>query len=164
MCIEPRNQAFSLLHVRMLRLSLVVFKGELYAIGGVEHMEPVSTVEKYSPLTNSWRYVASLNSPRRSCTALVAGSGIFVLGGFSGSVFLKSVEFYNAELDEWQYQQPMIHSRSELTGVFFDQRIYAIGGQNSHTCQPSRIPRDCPAKLTSVPRSRNKAVLSRIFF
>ena len=34
----------------------------------------------------------------------------------------------------------------------------------THTCQPSRIPRDCPAKLTSVPRSRNKAVLSRIFF
>ena len=119
------------MQLRRNRLSLVLFKGELYAIGGVEHMEPMSTVEKYSPLTNSWRYVASLNSPRRSCTALVTGSGIFVMGGFSGSVFLKSVEFYNAELDEWQYQQPMIHSRSELTGVFFDQRIYAIGGQNT---------------------------------
>lgn len=119
------------MQVRRNRLSLAVFKGELYAIGGVEHMEPLSTVEKYSPLTNSWRYVASLNTPRRSCTTLVTGSGIFVLGGFSGNVFLKSVEFYDSELDEWQYQQPMMQSRSELTGVFFDQRIYAIGGQNT---------------------------------
>ena len=119
------------MHLRRNRLALVVFRGELYAIGGVEHMEPVATVEKYSPLTNSWRYVASLNTPRRSCTALATSSGIYVMGGFSGSVFLKSVELYDAALDEWQYQHPMLHSRSELASVFFDQRIYAIGGQNT---------------------------------
>ena len=119
------------MQLRRNRLSLVVFKGELYAIGGVEHMEPVSTVEKYSPLTNSWRYVASLNTARRSCTALATATGIYVLGGFSGNVFLKSVEYYDAALDEWQYQHPMLHSRSDLTGVFFDRRIYAIGGQNT---------------------------------
>ena len=119
------------MQLRRNRLALAVFKGELYAIGGVELMEPISTVEKYSPLTNSWRYVASLNTPRRSCTALATNTGIFVLGGFSGSVYLKSVEFYDAALDEWQYQHPMLHSRSELGSVYFDQRIYAIGGQNT---------------------------------
>ena len=119
------------MQLRRNRLALAVFKGELYAIGGVELMEPVSTVEKYSPLTNTWRNVASLNTPRRSCTALATNAGIFVLGGFSGSVYLKSVEFYDAALDEWQYQHPMLYSRSELGSVYFDQRIYAIGGQNT---------------------------------
>lgn len=119
------------MQLRRNRLTLAMFKGELYAIGGVEMMVPVATVEKYSPLTNSWRYVASLNTPRRSCSALATKSGIFVVGGFSGSVYLKSIEFYDAVLDEWQYQHPMQYSRSELGTVFFDQRIYAIGGQNT---------------------------------
>lgn len=119
------------MQLRRNRLALAMFRGELYAIGGVDLMEPVSTVEKYSPLTNSWRYVASMNTPRRSCSAVATKAGIFVLGGFSGGVYLKSVEFYDASLDEWQYQQPMQYSRSELATVFFDQRIYAIGGQNT---------------------------------
>lgn len=119
------------MQVRRNRLAMAVYNSELYAIGGVDLMEPIPTVEKYSPLTNSWRCVASLNIARRSCTAVATNMGIFVMGGFSGSVFLKSVEFYDAKLDEWQYQQPMLHSRSDLTSVYFDQRIYAIGGQNS---------------------------------
>ena len=119
------------MQLRRNRLAMAVFNGELFAIGGVDLMEPVSTVEKYSPLTNSWRYVSPLNTARRSCTAVATHMGVFVMGGFSGSVFLKSVEFYDAKLDEWQYQQPMLHSRSDLTSVYFDRRIYAIGGQNS---------------------------------
>ena len=119
------------MQLRRNRLALALFHGELYAIGGVDLMEPVASVEKYSPLTNSWRNVASLNTPRRSCATITTKAGIFVLGGYSGSVFLKSVEFYDATLDEWQYQHPMQHSRSELASVFFDQRIYAIGGLNT---------------------------------
>ena len=117
---------------RRNRLALALYRGELYAIGGVDITEPLATVEKYSPYTNSWRNVASLNSARRSCTAIVTKAGIFVLGGYSGSVFLKSVELYDATLDEWQYQQPMQSSRSELASVFLDQRIYAVGGLNTH--------------------------------
>lgn len=120
------------MQARRNRLALALYRGELYAIGGMDITEPLATVEKYSPHMNSWRNVASLNAARRSCAAIVTKAGIFVLGGFSGSVFLKSVEFYDASLDEWQYQQPMQSSRSELASVFLDQRIYAVGGINTH--------------------------------
>ena len=113
------------------RLAIALFQGELYAIGGADFADSLSSVEKYSPTTNCWGNVAALNTPRRSCAAVVTPRGIFVLGGYSGSVYLKSVELYDSELDEWSYQLPMTESRSELCAVFFDQRIYAIGGYNS---------------------------------
>ena len=115
------------------RLTIAIFKGELYAIGGADLTESLDSVEKYSPVTNSWSLVSSLNTPRRSCAAIVTRSGIFVLGGFSGTVFLHSVELYDPDLDEWTYQLPMLEARSDLCAVFFDQRIYAIGGTNSKT-------------------------------
>ena len=113
------------------RLAIVMFRGELYAIGGADLTESLSSVEKYSPVTNSWTMVGSLNTARRSCAAIVTRFGIYVLGGFSGSVFLHSVELYDPDLNEWTYQPPMLEARSDLCAVFFDQRIYAIGGTNS---------------------------------
>ena len=41
--------------------------------------------------------------------------------------------------------------------------FYKYNTNLQHTVQPSRIPQDCPAKLTSVPRSCNQALMSRIF-
>lgn len=122
------------------RLALALFKGELYAIGGSDVKEPLSTVEKYSPITNTWELIAPLNRARRSCAAIVTRFGIYVLGGFS-DVFLHSVELYNAELDEWSYQIPMMEARSDLCAVFYDQRIYAIGGSNSSSTQLRSVER-----------------------
>ena len=116
---------------RRSRLALVLFKGELYAIGGADVTEPHSSVEKYTPLTNSWSKVASLNSARRSCSAVVTPLGICVLGGYNGSAYLRSVEVYDAQVDEWTYQPAMCEARSDLCTVYLDQRIYAIGGVNS---------------------------------
>ena len=33
---------------------------------------------------------------------------------------------------------------------------------HAHTCQPSHIPRDCPVKISGVPLSRSRALLSRV--
>ncbi len=116
---------------RRSRLALVLFKGELYAIGGTDITEPHGTVEKFSPLSNMWVKVASLNTARRSCSAVVTPLGILVLGGYSGSVYLHSVELYDPQIDEWTYQPAMLEARSDLCTVYFDQRLYAIGGVNS---------------------------------
>lgn len=116
---------------RRSRLALVLFKGELYAIGGTDITEPHSTVEKFSPLSNTWTKVASLTTARRSCSAVVTPMGIMVLGGYSGSVYLHSVELYDPKIDEWIYQPAMLEARSDLCSVYFDQRVYAIGGVNS---------------------------------
>ena len=116
---------------RRSRLALVLYKGELYAIGGTDISEPHSSVEKFSPTTNSWSKVASMNSARRGCSAVVTALGILVLGGYSGSVYLHSVELYDAAVDEWTYQPAMTEARSDLCTVYFDHRIYAIGGVNS---------------------------------
>ena len=40
-------------------------------------------------------------------------------------------------------------------------RQQAAWGQ-CHTCQPSHIPRDCPAKISGVPLSRSRVLLSRV--
>ena len=50
-------------------LTAGVVNGKIYAIGGIDQLERVSTVEEYDPVTNTWTSKASMPTARVSLTA-----------------------------------------------------------------------------------------------
>ena len=52
----------------------------------------IASVEQYSIRNNEWRFVASMNEPRRAFAALKTESGIFVIGGANETRVLNSIE------------------------------------------------------------------------
>ena len=67
----------------------------IYAIGGFDGENYLSSVEKYEESTNEWVYVSSMNYPRCTLSAVISNDlrNIFVLGGFDNGP-LKTVERY----------------------------------------------------------------------
>lgn len=45
--------------------------GYVYAVGGCDSWNCLSSVEKYDPATNTWSVVSSLNTARRGCGVAV---------------------------------------------------------------------------------------------
>jgi N-acetylneuraminic acid mutarotase len=98
------------------RLRLVTAGEHLYAIGGFSpptmpdsFVPPVSTVERYSPRSNTWQTVASMNRARSlpGVVALRRGSKQFIVVVAGGSLvggnpmFLRSTEIYDLQTDRW---------------------------------------------------------------
>ena len=72
------------------RFALGSLNGCLLAVGGEKRLDPISTVQCYSPITNTWERVGDLPDRRRYCSAaLLPTTGeLLVMGGGSG-VFYK---------------------------------------------------------------------------
>ena len=75
------------------RFALGSLNGCLLAVGGGEWRNPISTVQCYSPITNTWKRVGDLPEQRYSCsTALLPTTGeLLVMGGGSGLFYHKEV-------------------------------------------------------------------------
>ena len=80
-----------------LHLATVDLKQEIYAIGGMYNGVVSGKVEKFNPLNNNWKTVASLNFERYRPGACVLGGQIIVVGGGSSAV-----EVYDDKEDLWK--------------------------------------------------------------
>lgn len=63
------------LNVSRRALSAVTLPDGIYAIGGFDGENYLSSVEKYDDSTNEWVFVSSMNYPR--CTLSAVSSGDF---------------------------------------------------------------------------------------
>jgi N-acetylneuraminic acid mutarotase len=108
--------------------------GCIYAIGGADGYQPgpVSTVEAYDPMTDTWAAVAPLRSARSLLGAATGPDGrIYAVGGepdFNAHT-VRTVEVYDPDTDRWATVAPMPTSRSApVVATGSDGRIYVIGG------------------------------------
>src|SRR5207247_7716497 len=61
--------------------------GRIYAMGGINGVTTVATVDAYDPCADTWTPVASMPTPRRFLDAVRGRGGIiYALGGTVGSV------------------------------------------------------------------------------
>lgn len=87
------------------RLALVrtddVFGNDLFAIGGEDPYEAVSTVERYDIEQNAWATVDPLQTPRSGAVAAYIDGAIYVVGGRDevGNA-LRTMEVYRFSVDD----------------------------------------------------------------
>jgi hypothetical protein len=61
-----------------------VVVGDIYVTGEDDEDEVLlSSMEKYSPLSNTWSIVPSLPKPRSEHAAVAVGTAMYVLGGYA---------------------------------------------------------------------------------
>lgn len=79
-------------------LAAVSMPDGIYAIGGYNGKDYISSVEKYDIETDTWSVVCHLNSPKCTMTAVASpdAQSFFVIGGFNGTQ-LNEVEVYNTQ-------------------------------------------------------------------
>lgn len=103
----------------------------IYAIGGFNGMERVSSGEKYDPMTNTWTAIASMPTQRSSLSLTYLDGYIYALGGRNTS-HLRVVEQYCISTNEWYCCPPMVEARCYPGTATHRKQIFAIGGfQNS---------------------------------
>jgi len=155
----------------------------LYAIGGFSpptmpdsFVPPVSTVERYSPRSNTWQTVASMNRARSlpGVVALRRGSKQFIVVVAGGSLvggnpmFLRSTEIYDLQTDRWGLiRAELPRGRVSLVSAKeADGTVLAMGGAagNIQTTrsQPARSrPYGSPTWTSRTDRAGRRPVQGR---
>lgn len=115
--------------------------GRIYVIGGCcdpANNHAFSTVEAYTPSTNTWSTVAPLPSPRMILGAVTARNGrIYTIGGrlddtgTTNCCAVTNVEAYRPETNRWESVAPLPLPVEEVAvALGADGRIYAFGGNS----------------------------------
>lgn len=90
------------------RLGLSGLNGKLYAAGGYDSAQFLSSVERYDPIKNEWEYVASMNVKRSRMALVTCNTKLYAIGGYDGTMNLSSVEMYDPDKNQWTLVSPMI--------------------------------------------------------
>jgi N-acetylneuraminic acid mutarotase len=117
----------------MVYVLVGVVNGELFVIGGLDSdNNPLSSVEKYSPSSNTWSAVALLPVARSHHTATAVRSAIYVLAGYCGG-FIANVLKYDGIEDTWSVVAPIPVpvSRLNVSACAVGSHICVFGGYAS---------------------------------
>lgn len=110
----------------------------IFALGGFDGSNILSSVEAYDPRMKNWMEVSPLNIPRSSATCSVLGESLFILGGTTGDR-LRSVERFDLRANKWETcQRDMIEVRSAACSASYLNILFVMGGtDNSHQVHSS---------------------------
>jgi N-acetylneuraminic acid mutarotase len=141
--------------------------GRIYAIGGDTASPgtspgsgPLTTVEAYTPGTNSWATVAPMPTARLQLAAATGPDGrIYAIGGVNGgngSPSLNTVEVYTPSTNSWATVASMPTARAGLAAATGpDGRIYAVGDTGSGNTAEAYTPgTNSWATVASMPTAR----------
>lgn len=99
----------------------------LYAIGGFDGKDRLSSVECYHPENDEWTMVSPMKCSRSGAGVASLGQYIYVIGGYDGKSQLNSVERYDTEHDVWENMSSVTIARSALSVTILDGKLYAMG-------------------------------------
>jgi hypothetical protein len=94
-------------------------------------MPPISKVEVYDPITDTWAEQTELPPRRMWLSTSVIDGIIYVIGGtdpLGGWPHLRTVEAYDPATDTWTPKADMPTGRSLLSTCVMEGMIYAVGG------------------------------------
>jgi N-acetylneuraminic acid mutarotase len=143
-------------------LSVTVYDGKLYAIGGYEGKANSAAVEVYDPVRNSWTGRAPLPTPRDHLATSAAAGKIYAVGGrLKGDYHrnLSTTEVYEPASDTWSRAADLPTARSGITAAEAGGRIYVFGGEGpdgtfnaNEAYDPAR---DAWQTMTPMPSARH---------
>ncbi|XP_049302781.1 kelch-like protein 17 isoform X3 [Bactrocera dorsalis] len=89
---------------------VVELDGKIYAIGGLEGIKVLSSVERYTP-SSGWESLSSLNVGRFDASAAILNGKLYLLGGRNINGALKLIECYNPDSNTWTSCADMMECR-----------------------------------------------------
>jgi hypothetical protein len=118
-----------------------VVAGELYVTGGHgnDGGHSFSTVEKYSPSSDTWSTVAPLHAAYAGHAAVAVGLAMYVLGGISEGNFSASVLKFDSMQGTWSEVAPMPEARYALAACVSGSDIYVFGGYDTNAQQQGSV-------------------------
>ena len=113
--------------------TLTSCKEELYLIGGLYYNDEFdefvkNEVYKYTPICNTWKQLASMESARARHCSVVLEDLIYVIAGYDGEDCLKSVENYNPLTNEWERSASLTNNRKGAAATSVGAKIFVVGG------------------------------------
>lgn len=111
------------------RFNAVLRSGEIYAIGGLNGVQPLASVEVYSPKSNRWYDGPDLPHAIEGSAAAADNHGhIYVMGGAPAAPPTFNT-LYIFDGQGWQDGPPMPQAAQDFAAAYdFNGKIYAIGG------------------------------------
>ena len=111
--------------------AVVYFQGFLYVIGGKQKEEVANCVHKYSPDTNLWQEVASMNVSRSSLRAVADKDTIYAIGGKVDNQMLDVVERFDSKMNSWCRVASMLEKKLLPCVAILNARVFLFGGYTS---------------------------------
>ncbi len=111
-------------------LSTSTVNGKIYAVGGWNGANALSTVEEYDPESNTWTSKKPMLTGRVSLTTSAVNGKIYAIGGSLdlGGVGVPTNEEYDPISDTWITKKPMDIGRTILSSSVVNEKIYVLGG------------------------------------
>ena len=114
-------------------VAAAAFGSHVWVIGGFgATAEPLATVERYDPASNSWDVRPPLPIAVHHAAAVAVGDRLFVIGGYTGGRLswapLDSVWEWTDARAAWEKRTPMPTARGALAVAALGGRIHALGG------------------------------------
>jgi len=123
----------------------VALNGKFYAIGGRPGSSaicsPMTIVEVYDPVTNTWGTAASMSTARGGHAAGTLNGRIQVFGGEGGvnCGVIGSAEEYDPVRNAWSPLPPMPTPRHGTGGAMIGNSIYLPGGARANGDAPTAV-------------------------
>jgi hypothetical protein len=114
--------------------------GEVYVTGGLtSNWHVLSSVEKYSPSSDTWSTVALLRASYFNHAAVAVGLAMYVLGGLTGMNISASVLKFDSAQGTWNEVAPMPHARCRHAACMLGSDIYVYGGGDNRGAQHASV-------------------------
>ncbi|KAG9263656.1 kelch-like protein 35 [Astyanax mexicanus] len=111
------------------RHKMASLRGKLYAVGGYNGHQRLSSVECFSVFENAWKAVAPLLLPVSSSAVVSCAGKLYVIGGaLSEECNTNKVQCYDPVKDQWTYVSPTPFSQRCINAVSLNGSIYVAGG------------------------------------
>ena len=107
--------------------AVVAHDGRIWAVGGCESWNPLNSLEIYDPLSDSWSFGPSLNTPRRGCGLAVRKGQLVVVGGTDGTQSMCTTEVLDVEENAWHPGPTMTFCRGNVSVAVVHDRLWAVG-------------------------------------
>lgn len=132
----------------LVDLTSVVFRGEIYILGGRTGVGAHNVVMKFDPRKNEWSSLAGMPTPRFNFGACIVDNEILIAGGQIYSHFshainrdaLRSCEIYNVKSNQWRQGPELPDEMFNVTLMHINCAIYAVG-MAEYEPRPFRINR-----------------------
>ena len=106
--------------------------GILYAVGGVDKSETLTSTLAYDPRNNTWTEKAPMPTAREHLTSATINGKLYVIGGRTAgmSTNVDANEVYDPANNKWTILQPMLSKRGGLaSATAVNETIYVFGGE-----------------------------------